>query len=184
VSVRLIKGSGGIHLDNREHAILEHCFKDNDLTTTTLNIMLLLDVDHYEEAQAHRKRVLSGANVQVSDQEMVCFSLTVSICVCSFECSLQSLDIARSVANPTIFVERTELASTPSLESQSHHHALIRHVPVPVPSHVPYLARNENYLKTHRTHRPLDLRSVPGVITSVVPVIVLWLHLWKISDKH
>ncbi|SRR6266571_3912325 len=66
VSVRLIKGRSGIYLDNKDHAILEHCLSPDGskLTATMLDIMLLLDVDHYEKAQAHRK----STNAQLEDQ--------------------------------------------------------------------------------------------------------------------
>ena len=45
VSVQISKEKNGIHLDSKEHAILEHCFNsDGKLVKTTLIIMLLLDL--------------------------------------------------------------------------------------------------------------------------------------------
>ena len=55
-SVRLMKGKSGIYLDNKEHAILEHCLSPDrkKLAVTELSILLVLDIDHVEAAQAHR----------------------------------------------------------------------------------------------------------------------------------
>jgi hypothetical protein len=65
-SVRLIMGRNGIHLDNKEHAILEYChLAKGGKIASILNIMLLLDVDHYEKAKAHRQN--GGANAQLED---------------------------------------------------------------------------------------------------------------------
>ncbi|KAN0130304.1 hypothetical protein V8E53_011927, partial [Lactarius tabidus] len=67
--VQLIKGRvhGGIYLDNKDHAILEHCLgpDGNKLTVKALDVMLLIDPDHYEEAKAHWDSV----NGQLGDQE-------------------------------------------------------------------------------------------------------------------
>ena len=76
VSVRLSKGKNGIHLDNKEHAILEHCFNpDGKLAKTTLIIMLLLDAEYLKKATAHRAAV----KAELEDKELVRFSLEVSI---------------------------------------------------------------------------------------------------------
>lgn len=77
VSVRLMKGNSGIHLDNRDHAILEHCLSPDGtkLLKPPLNILVLLDAEHLRKAKAHRD-IVTG---EFEDQEMVCFSLTVSI---------------------------------------------------------------------------------------------------------
>ncbi|KAH8979167.1 hypothetical protein EDB92DRAFT_1981233 [Lactarius akahatsu] len=55
-SVRLMRGRSGVHLDNREHAILEYCLTSNGTkrAVTELNLMLVLDRDHVEAAKAHR----------------------------------------------------------------------------------------------------------------------------------
>jgi hypothetical protein len=55
-SVRLMKGKNGIHLDNKEHAILEHCLSldRKKLSGPELSLMLVLDPDYIEEAEAHQ----------------------------------------------------------------------------------------------------------------------------------
>jgi hypothetical protein len=52
-SVRLMKGKNGIHLDNKDQALFEHCFSSGNKLVAELCILLVLDVDHIEEAQAH-----------------------------------------------------------------------------------------------------------------------------------
>ena len=76
-SVRLLKGNNGIHLDNRDHAILEHCLSPDKsrLLKPPLNILVLLDAGHLRRAKAHRDM----ATAELEDQEMVRSSLTVSI---------------------------------------------------------------------------------------------------------
>ena len=58
-SLRLLKGKNGIHLDNMEHAILEYCLSTDKkkFTAPDLNLMLLLDPDYVDKAQAHRASV-------------------------------------------------------------------------------------------------------------------------------
>jgi hypothetical protein len=50
-----MKGKSGIHLDNQEHAILEHCLSSDGkkLAAPELNLMLMLNPDHIKEAQVH-----------------------------------------------------------------------------------------------------------------------------------
>ena len=52
-----MKGKNGIHLDNKEHAVLEHCVSatGNKLLATELNIVFFIESDHLESAEAHRK---------------------------------------------------------------------------------------------------------------------------------
>jgi hypothetical protein len=82
VSVRLMKGKNGIHLDNRDHAILEHCLSPDGtkLSTTMLDIMLLIDAEHLKKARVHR----NITNAQLEDQQMVCFPLIVSVSSLTF----------------------------------------------------------------------------------------------------
>ena len=69
-------GNGGLHLDNQEHAILEHCVIEKKIRTPTpkatpsLEIMLSIDEGHFKNAKAH----LRGVLVQLEDPETVCFS--------------------------------------------------------------------------------------------------------------
>jgi hypothetical protein len=74
-----MRGKNGIHLDDKEHAILEHCL--NPDITKELNLMLLLDVEYVEEAHAHR--AASGAAHDASCdashldlESVVCFAIT------------------------------------------------------------------------------------------------------------
>ncbi len=79
-----MKGKNGIHLDNKEHAILEHCVGPNGdkLIATELNIVFFIDPDHLECAEAHRDKMKKGhsqsddfdvdASVNVG-LDMVCF---------------------------------------------------------------------------------------------------------------
>jgi hypothetical protein len=118
VSARLTKGKGSIYLDNKDHAILEHCRSPdgNKLIATSLGITLLVDVGHFEEAKAHRNSV----NEQLGDQETVRFSSLVSISVFSFKLLLQSGHRPDSEAED-IFVSHTAgpgLTSVPHPESQ------------------------------------------------------------------
>lgn len=85
-SVRLIKGRSGIFLDNKEHVILEHCINSDGskLIATSLDIMLLLDVEHFKAAKAHR----SKSDAQLEDEDMVCLRfMTLFLCSQPF-CSL------------------------------------------------------------------------------------------------
>jgi hypothetical protein len=65
-----MKGKNGIHLDNKEHAILEHCVNlkvskqgpnSSKPDTMELNIVLFIDSDHLEGAEAHQKRMKGGS---------------------------------------------------------------------------------------------------------------------------
>lgn len=69
----------GIHLDNRDHATLEHCLSTDGskLLKLPLNILVLLDAKHLRRAKAH----WDIATAELKDQEMVCLSLTVSISI-------------------------------------------------------------------------------------------------------
>lgn len=54
-SVRLNRGKNGIHLDDKEHVILEHCvdLKRNKLLAKELGVVIFIDSDHLECAEAH-----------------------------------------------------------------------------------------------------------------------------------
>lgn len=82
-----MKGRNGIHLDNKEHAILEHCVGSNGnklsnkSLATELNIIFFIESDHLECAKAHHARLEDGsqgndfktnANVDVR-LDTVCF---------------------------------------------------------------------------------------------------------------
>ena len=77
VSVRLMKGNNGIHLDNKENAILEHCLNPDrtKLLKPPLNILVLLDAEHLKKAKAHWDNITA----ELKDQDIVCFSPAVSI---------------------------------------------------------------------------------------------------------
>ncbi|KAH9007878.1 hypothetical protein EDB83DRAFT_2681679 [Lactarius deliciosus] len=74
-SVRLVKGRSGVHLDNKEHAILEHCLNSDGPRAgtkskskslpTSLSVMLVIDVNHYKKAKAHKT---FQETAQVKDQ--------------------------------------------------------------------------------------------------------------------
>jgi hypothetical protein len=63
-SVRLMKGKNGIHLDNQEHVILEHCVspKDNKVLATELNILFFIESDYLECAEAHCANFEDGSH--------------------------------------------------------------------------------------------------------------------------
>jgi hypothetical protein len=65
VSVWLMKGKNGIHLDNRDHTILKHCLspKGTKLSMMMLDIMLLIDAKHQKKAKVH----WDIANAQLED---------------------------------------------------------------------------------------------------------------------
>jgi len=100
-----MKGKNGIHLDNKEHAILEHCLSLNrtKLAATELNLMLLLDVDHVENAQVHRKSAHTHQNTSHTGLESVVHFFFTAVLVFS-HFSVQH----RSVSDRTLLVSYTE----------------------------------------------------------------------------
>lgn len=71
-----MKGKNGIHLDNKEHTILEHCLTTDKkkFTMPELSLMLLIDPDHVEEAHAHRASMHARRASSDPDSEYtVCF---------------------------------------------------------------------------------------------------------------
>ena len=80
-SVRLRRGKSGVHLDNKEHAILSHClaFDKTKLATAQLGLNLIIDIDHWREAKAHRGFIIAQREEQGLRDPEVCSSLTVSL---------------------------------------------------------------------------------------------------------
>jgi len=100
-----MKGKNGIHLDNKEHAILEHCLSPDrtKLAATELNLMLLLDVDHVKNAQVHRKSAHTHQNTSHAGLESVVRFFFTAVLVFS-HFSVQH----RSVSDRTLLVSYTE----------------------------------------------------------------------------
>ena len=173
VSLRLQKGRGCIYLDNKEHAILEHCVSldGNKVIKDSLDVMLLVDVEYFEEAKAHRDNVKE----QVDDQEIVRVSLLASIFVFLF--TFYSL-IADLTPKLKTFLSHAQQDLVLQVTSRKSRH--YRFIPATAPS--PALStRNGRYWRTHR--RLLKFQSVPGAATLVAQVTVLWPHLSTISAK-
>ncbi|KAH8991703.1 hypothetical protein EDB92DRAFT_1945769 [Lactarius akahatsu] len=97
-SVRRMKGKSGVHLDNKEHAILEYCLtKDGKkLALTELNLMLVLDGDHIEAAQAHQD---SAPHADLDSESVHCL-----------ECS----------SVPTLLISHTEASGDLAGDSNSY----------------------------------------------------------------
>lgn len=113
-----MKGKSGIHLDNKEHVILEHCLSPDrkKLAAAELNILLVIDVDHVEAAKAHTHQASMPIQEKASstDLDPVGFfyrhnisSLIYSIQHCSHDYS--------STSNPTLLITYTEQSSDHNL---------------------------------------------------------------------
>ena len=106
-SVWLRRGKSGIHLDNKEHAILSHClaFDKTKLATAQLGLNLVIDIDHWREAKAHRGFIIAQREEQGLRDPEVCSSLTVSLLNFSHVFFLQP---RVSNSTPTLLVSHTE----------------------------------------------------------------------------
>ncbi|SRR6266702_4866916 len=100
-----MKGKNGIHLDNKEHAILEHCLSLNrtKLAATKLNLILLLDVDHVENTQVHRKSAHTHQNTSHAGLKLVIHFFFTAVSV-FYHLSVQHC----SVSDRTLLVSYTE----------------------------------------------------------------------------
>lgn len=115
VSVRLMKGKSGIHLDNKEHAILEHCLSPNrkKLAGTELSILLVLDIDHVEAVQAHTHQANTQGKADLDLEYSVRFyyRLNISILLSSILTIQQHSHDHSLTLKPTLLVNCTEQTS-------------------------------------------------------------------------
>ncbi|KAI9447150.1 hypothetical protein BJY52DRAFT_1228425 [Lactarius psammicola] len=91
-SVWLMKGKNGIHLDNKEHAILEHCVgpNGNKLKANELNTLFFIDSDHLGCAEAHRNKIKECSQSRASTLTlalMLTWICLLVLCPYQFEAS-------------------------------------------------------------------------------------------------
>ena len=144
VSVRLMKGKSGIHLDNKEHAILEHCLSPNrkKLAGAELSILLVLDIDHVEAVQAHAHQANTRGKADLDSEYSVRFyyRLHISILLSSILTIQQHSHDHSLTLKPTLLVDCTEQTSDHDLGATQSKIGTWSH-----PHLAPYLSISRSY---------------------------------------